>query len=215
MALVTVVWPLDAPDVWVDGSVHGPWRAVFNGEGRNVASGGTILLEPRAATSPTETHANLIVSELSYRNVDYSARMETLYQLRVNDRPNPWEVGWLIWNYSDPQHFNYVALKPNGWEVGKADPQYPGNQRFLATGADVFPVGHSHNVRVAHRDNSFQIWVDGRLLTSQTDAERPYSVGSVGVYAEDAVVKFDQLTVSGEILRPNAVEQMPGRHHPE
>ena len=140
--------------------------------------------------------------------------MRTVRQLRDPD-PNPWEVPWLVWAYTDPEHFYYVTLKPNGWEVGKADPQYPGSQRFLATGTDVFPVGYSHNVRVAHRGNSFRIWVDGMLLTSQTDAERPYSMGSVGVYAEDAVVKFDQLTVSGEILRQRAAEQIPDQQHPE
>jgi hypothetical protein len=201
MALMAVVWPGGTPEVWTDGSVHGPWRAIFNGEGHNLASGDAIVLEPRPARSATETHAGLIVSRLSYTNIDYSSRIETLHQLRLNDEPNPWEVGWLIWNYTDRHHFYYIALKPNGWEVGKADPGYPGNQRFLATGPETFPVGYGHDVRIMHRGDSFRIWVDGRLLINFTDQERPYSAGSVGIYTEDAVVRYEQLTLGGEVSR--------------
>lgn len=85
-----------------------------------------------------------------------SANIVTLKQLRNKDNtpstpsnptsePNPWEVGWLLWCFSpDPTHpydpsptsnsnfrFYAVVLKPNGWEVSKQDPAYPGGQRFL------------------------------------------------------------------------------------
>ena len=41
-----------------------------------------------------------------------------------------------MWDYTDNNHFSYLALKTNGWELGKRDPAYPGGQRFLATGSD-------------------------------------------------------------------------------
>jgi hypothetical protein len=85
-------------------------------------------VSPRPATSPEETHAGLIVSTDLHEDVDLRLRMRTVAQLREGE-PNPWEVGWAVWAYSDPTHFYYLALKPNGCEIGKADPAYPGNQR--------------------------------------------------------------------------------------
>lgn len=85
-----------------------------------------------------------------------SANIVTTAQLRNKDntpptpsnpdsKPNPWEVGWLLWCFSpDPTHpydpsptsnsnfrFYALCLKPNGWEVSKQDPSYRGGQRFL------------------------------------------------------------------------------------
>ena len=86
----------------------------------------------------------------------FSANIVTQQQLRNKDntpptkdnpdsKPNPWEVGWLLWCFSpDPTHpydpsptsnsnfrFYAITLKPNGWEVSKQDPSYKGGQRFL------------------------------------------------------------------------------------
>ena len=86
----------------------------------------------------------------------FSANIVTQKQLRSPDntpptpqnpdsKPNPWEVGWLLWCFSpDPTHpydpsptsnsnfrFYALCLKPNGWEVSKQDPSYQGGQRFL------------------------------------------------------------------------------------
>lgn len=86
----------------------------------------------------------------------FSANIVTLAQLRNKDntpptkdnpdsKPNPWEVGWLLWCFSpDPTHpydpsptsnsnfrFYALCLKANGWEVSKQDPSYQGGQRFL------------------------------------------------------------------------------------
>jgi hypothetical protein len=86
----------------------------------------------------------------------FSANIVTTAQLRSPDntpptpsnpdsKPNPWEVGWLLWCFSpDPTHpydpsptsnsnfrFYALCLKPNGWEVSKQDPSYKGGQRFL------------------------------------------------------------------------------------
>ena len=86
----------------------------------------------------------------------FSANIVTRKQLRNKDntpptkenpdsKPNPWEVGWLLWCFSpDPTHpydpsptsnsnfrFYALCLKANGWEVSKQDPSYKGGQRFL------------------------------------------------------------------------------------
>lgn len=94
----------------------------------------------------------------------FSANIVTTAQLRSPDntpptpqnpdsKPNPWEVGWLLWCFSpDPTHpydpsptsnsnfrFYALCLKPNGWEVSKQDPSYKGGQRFLKSNTDTDP----------------------------------------------------------------------------
>ena len=69
-----------------------------------------------------------------FTDIDMTTTLGTVRQVR-NGPANPWEVAWLLWHYTDDQHFYSIVLKPNGWELGKEDPAYPGAQRFLATGA--------------------------------------------------------------------------------
>ena len=89
-------------------------------------------------------------------------------------------------------------MKPNGWEVGKADPAYPGAQRFLATGSSKkFLVGTWSSVKVRHVGATMTVWADGQQLTEFTDTERPYTSGSVGFYNEDAKTYFDNVRVAG------------------
>ncbi|MET9181035.1 family 16 glycoside hydrolase [Kitasatospora aureofaciens] len=179
---------------WTDGSVHGPWRSVFDGHGENTGLDDGLSLSPMASRTASETHAGLIVSTRQYRDMDLKARMRTVAQLRT-PTPNPWEVPWLVWAYSDPEHFYYLILKPNGWELGKRDPVYPGGQRFLATGPDQFPVGPWSGVTVAQRGAHLEVSVDGRALVSYQDDERPYPAGSIGAYTEDARVEFTDIAV--------------------
>jgi hypothetical protein len=121
--------------------------------------------------------------------------MRTVEQLRAVD-PNPWEVAWFVWSFKDSVHFYYMALKPNGWELGKADPSYPGAQRFLATGSSRFPIGVWHNLRVRQVGNVATIWANGERLIRYQDVERPYLKGRIGLYNEDASVQFRRVVVS-------------------
>ncbi|GHF66222.1 hypothetical protein GCM10010218_54670 [Streptomyces mashuensis] len=179
---------------WAEGSVHGPWRSVFDGHGQNIGRHDGLTLSPKPAREPGETHAGLVVTTQSYGNMVFRARMRTVEQLRT-PQPNPWEVPWLVWAYSDPEHFYYVTLKPNGWELGKRDPAYPGGQRFLATGSEHFPVGQWSDVRVGQRGARMEVSVGGRGLVAYEDRERPYLRGSVGAYTEDARVEFSDISV--------------------
>ncbi|MFD9790576.1 calcium-binding protein [Streptomyces sp. NPDC059070] len=183
-----------AHEPWADGSTHGVWRSVFNGQGSNTGSDSALELTPRRATAADVTHAGLVVSRASYADVRYQARLRTVRQLRT-PAPNTWEVAWLVWAYTDPEHFYYLALKPNGWELGKRDPAYPGGQRFLATGEQRFPVGARYTVRVEQRGARLAVAVDTAGLADFTDVERPYLQGGVGAYTEDAQVRFTDLTV--------------------
>lgn len=179
-----------ATSTWADGTLHGDWFANYNGYG-SVWQDGDIHLSPKASTSAGETHAALVTSQASYRDVDTTTTMTTLSQLRTGSAPNAWECGWLLWNYTDDTHFYYVALKPNGFELGKEDPAYPGAQRFLVTLSNPrFAIGSSHTIRVNQVGATMIVWVDGSVITTFTDTERPYTAGHVGLYDEDSHVSF-------------------------
>ena len=184
---------------WEDGSTHGPWRSVYDGFGSNqvvVEEGNKVLAQaPRASLLPDETHAGLVVTRRTFEDIVLHVKAKTVSQLRTV-LPNPWETAWVLWNYTDDEHFYYLALKPNGWELGKEDPAYPGAQRYLATGSSPqFPIGPWYTVKIRQVGRTIDVSVDGDHLVSFVDNERPYRSGSVGLYNEDADVRFDAVRV--------------------
>ena len=185
---------------WTEDSAVSPWQVVFTGYGKtgvvDVDGDPALVLRPLGATVPDATHAALVVTEDSFGDLEIEATTRTTAQLREGSEPNAWEVGWLVWDYSDNDHFYYVIPKPNGWELGKRDPAYPGGQRFLATGESMsFPIGVHMEVRVRQRGAVINVWVDDVHLVEFTDTERPYSSGQVGLYTEDAAVLWDDVAV--------------------
>jgi hypothetical protein len=190
--------PLGLP--WPDGVCRGPWCAVYNGFGtiRVVsAPDGTraVLLSPRAATAASRTYAALVRTRQTWRDVDFTVRVRTLTQRRAGV-PNPWEVAWVLWHYADDRHFYYFVAKPNGWELGKEDPAYPGAQRYLpADKRPRYPIRRAYLVRVRHVGATMTVWVAGKRLVTFTDRERPYRSGSIALYSEDASALFSPVTV--------------------
>lgn len=154
-----------------------------------------LLLRPKSPTNPDKTHSALLVSQRSYfGDFTYRGRVRTLRQLREGSPPNPWEVAWVVWNYVDPNHFYYLAIKPNGWEVGKVDPSHPGAQRFMATGETPYPIGEWHSFEVRHRDRGTTIRLNGQTIGTFSDEDGPYIGGKIGVYTEDAEIQLSGVT---------------------
>lgn len=184
---------------WTDGSAHGNWVDVFNGYGSAgiEADGDQVLtLAPKVATQPGETHSALAVTAAQFSDIDVTLQMRTVAQLRTGSAPNPWETAWALWSYTDNTHFYYLVLKPNGLEIGKEDPAYSGNQRFLVTQGNVqYPVGRWYTVRVKQVASTFTVWVDGGQVAQFTDTERPYTGGAIGLYTEDAYAHFNNVVV--------------------
>lgn len=188
------------PECLTEGDSFGSWRLRFSGYGcvglTNDGSGTSMSMQPMVATANDETHAPLLLGPEYGDRLQLNTRMETVQQLRQNGEPNSWEVAWLLWQYQDDEHFYYFIPKPNGWEVGKRDPAYPGGQRFLATGTDLkFPIGRAYNVQITHKGNVFSVTVDGVVLTTFADNERPYVSGRVALYSEDAEIRVHQVSV--------------------
>jgi hypothetical protein len=189
-------YPLD--HCFPDGATFGSWKTIFAGFGcvsvAEVNGKRRIRLKPKAANAPDVTHAALVVGPAFHDSLQFECGMVTTHQLRQGSAPNAWEVGWLVWHYSDNAHFYYFTLKPNGWELGKCDPAYPGGQRFLVTGPlPATPVMHRHEVLVEQAGAQIRISVDGGLISEFTDFERPYVKGKIGFYCEDSDVLFDSI----------------------
>lgn len=155
-----------------------------------------LVLAAKAPTEAGETHAALaLFSEVYSSDIVFAGRIATLRQLREGDKPNPWECAWIVWNYQDTEHFYYLSLKPDGWELGKRDPSYPGGQRFMATGSASFPVGAWTTFDVSQRDNHIVVSADNRELASVADTQPPiYTSGRIGFYTEDAVAALARVT---------------------
>lgn len=191
-------------DVWAEGSTHGVWDVRFNGYGsvRVVCVGArgslALQLRPAPAGAPEETHATLVTTREQYRDGVLTMEARTTHQLRGNGAPNPWEVAWVVFRYVDDEHFYYLALKTNGWELGKRDPAYPGGQRFLDTGMyPTFQAGVWASVRIAMAGPAVTVDVDGSRLSTTVDTERPILSGGLGMYTEDAEVQFDNVSFVG------------------
>jgi hypothetical protein len=106
--------PLDV--AWPDNTTRGNWYSRHDGFGRTaVVNHGTrplLRLSTRAPTLPTETYSSLVRTTRTFDDVDFSLRLTTAKQLRA--RPNPWEVAWVLWRYTDNEHFYSFIVKPDG-----------------------------------------------------------------------------------------------------
>jgi GH18 family chitinase len=186
---------------FADGAAFGPWTSAFSGYGCTqvkTAAGKFWLDEsPAVSTAATLTHSALTLGPVFAVPTTFTANIYTNSQLRQNTAPNPWEVGWVVWAYADNSHFYFFQPKPNGWELGKEDPAYPGSQRLLATGTSpAFPVNAWYIVRIVQTQNVIAVYVNGQLITAFTDTERPYASGNIGFYAEDSEVRFGNIAVN-------------------
>jgi len=153
-----------------------------------------LLLVTKPSTRPDETHANLVLLPWFSGGVDLSCNMTTLRQLRRNSPAQPHEAAWIIWNYVDDAHFYYLILKENGAELGKEDPAYSGNQRFIPIYDTAnYNIGTTYSIHIQQFRNHIQIWVDGRQIADFTDSERPIESGRVAAYCEDSKVIFQSL----------------------
>jgi len=183
---------------WLDGSMHGHWRDRWNGMGKvGIAHDGTnVLVEiPKAPRYRWETHSALVTSHETLGYTLTSVQVRVIKQLRY--RPNPWEMGWVIWHYTDNLHFYYLMLKTNGWELGKEDPAYRGNMRTLIKRySPTFRTWKWYTIQVLMVGRAITVWADGKVLGKYRDFQRTYWKGRLGLYCEDSHVEFDNVLVT-------------------
>ena len=185
---------------WQDDACYGSWCAAYNGFGTTrviEAPDGTraLALSPRAATTPRQTYSALVHTNQTWGDLEFTVRVRTVAQHRAGV-PNPWEVAWVLWHYTDDRHFYYFIAKPNGWELGKENPAYPGSQRYLpSSDRPGFPIRRWYLIRVRDVGATITVWVAGKRIVTYTDRERPYRSGSIGLYSEDASAVYSPVRV--------------------
>ena len=170
----------------------GPWRSWW---GATSVRQGVFRLESTPPSSPSETHSALLTSAPLRGDATFSFTATTLAQLRLGSAPNPWEAAWAMFRFRDLENYYWFVLKPNGWELGKK--QGSDTQRFLATGpSPTLALGRPNAVRIVTEGSRIRITVDGAAVVDFTDPRPLPAGGSVGLYEEDARVRFDAVSVT-------------------
>jgi hypothetical protein len=173
------------------------WQIVYNGYGTIAITNGQLSMTPKASTTPSETHAALVVPaswDSTKNDYIFNVKMNTVSQLRTGSSANLWEVGWILFRYQDAQHFYYFIPKPNGIELGKF---VNGTQTFLAT-ADTpkLTLNHLDVYTVTLKSNNIKVAINGTLVANYIDTNSPFLTGKIGLYDEDAKVLFDDVVVT-------------------
>jgi hypothetical protein len=184
-----------------DGGRIGRWTVVSTGFGcvRAAGEGGRRWMHAstRRSALASETHAALLTGPKVSEPFTLSAKVMTVEQNRTDAAPNGWETAWLLWNYTDRDHFYYFIAKPDGWELGKRDPAFRGGQRFLIEGKEpVFPLRTWSRITITQSGGRIQVRSGGKLVTTFTDVQRPYVSGRIGLYGEDCFARFGDVSVA-------------------
>lgn len=189
-------------------SPNGKWLDVYNGYGSSGVESSfprvNFWLSPKVSTSPSETHAAFVKSKDTFCNFAMTFDINTVKQLRKNSPANTWEVGWLFFRYVDGTHHYYLLVKPNGIELGKKDCDrckvpVEGDQVYLVTkSSPKLKMNTWNKAQVFMVGNHIKVNWNGDVVIDYVDKTMSSKLasGSVGMYTEDAYVKFDNMVVS-------------------
>jgi hypothetical protein len=173
-----------------------------------VQNGQAVLWED--PPEPGTTESTLLMShDRDWGDYELELDFVTDEQLRWDEEPNNWEVAWVLWRVQDHYNFYYALLKPTGIEFGKKHGASHEAQTFLST-PDVGPnmeLGRWYHMKVRVEGDRSIIWVDGEQLVDCRDDSHPcregdpsdtapFLHGGVGLYHEDARVRFDDVVVT-------------------
>jgi len=185
-----------------DGGRLGRWTVESTGFGCVKQAGGSrdrwLEVDPLPSERPGSTHSALVTGPSFKAPFFFSVRVATVKQLRSGSPPNGWETAWVVWGYRDRKHFYYFIPKPGGWELGKRDPAFPGGQRYLENGSSpTFPLGAWADITITQDStNLISVSAGGRPVTAFRDEQRPYAAGKIGLYGEDCLARFKNVSAA-------------------
>jgi hypothetical protein len=185
------LYPAPLVDRFGGGTIdRGLWR-VWWGDVRTTRAG--LVLASRSPTRLDETHSALVTTHRTWRDLSFEFTTTPLRQLRLNAPGNTWETSWVVFRFRDLANYYYFMVKPNGWELGKKHGSDA--QIFLATGeSPSLGIGATARMRIVARGARIQAWVDGVRILDFVDS-KPLPGGAVGLYQEDAKVRFGLVRV--------------------
>lgn len=198
MKRIIVAWSLSIPISFSANAFD--WRLEYDGYGRVEVGDNAVRLAPKSATAREITHAALVIARESELRPLRDFRVSFRYRVRralrqPSSEANPWETLWLFFNYrgeAASKETNYLILKSNGLEVGKAWGQTA--QSFLHTAAQpraLQPRQWQH-LEIERRGSRLSVRLNhGKAETIAFHPKRALygHPGSIGLYTEDADVE--------------------------
>jgi hypothetical protein len=186
-----------------DRSPNGKWYGLWDGSGafgvkqdQKNSSNNIFYEKTRAVTTKSKTESALVLTTQKFEDFKLSVDVRTDKQMRENSLANPWEVGWIIWKWNDNTYFYYFLVRTNGAEVGKYEGGVnPADQRILKTSSSPKAlIEQWMHWDIIVKDNHITIIVDGATVFDFDDASS-FDSGTIGLYAEDAAVSFDNVVI--------------------
>jgi hypothetical protein len=172
-------------------SALGGWKHWWGAA--RVVDGGLVLAS-RAPRRAAETYSSLVTTRHYWRDFAVAMNVRPIRRLRLGTSPNTWETGWVFFRFRDLHNYYYFILKPNGWELGKKHGS--DRQIFLATGSRPrLAIGSRARVRIAARGARITVRVNGSRILSFVDRRPLRRGGAIGLYEEDARVRFGDVTI--------------------
>ena len=170
--------------------VQKDWTTLYNGYGMVIWDASGVDFQPKAAVSPDETHAVMILKNAtSVKDFTITLKAKTVKQLRQNSPANAWECFWIVFNYvptSDGNKTaNYALLKPNGVEMGTMDGTI--GQQFLFTSSSPKLVLNTFNTYTLTKSGKqLKLVIDGVTIFDKVFDTLYDQAGTFGLYCEDA-----------------------------
>jgi hypothetical protein len=167
-----------------EGSV---WKIV---EDKDAPGGPKVLAQTARGPSPL---FNLCIAEgTSYADVDLSVAFKAVAG-EID------QGGGLVWRYQDPQNYYVVRQNPleDNFRVYKV---VAGKRVQLASDSPEAPAGKWHTIRVVHKGDHIQCYLNGELSLDVKDKENTFKgPGKVGLWTKaDAQTSFADMKVSGK-----------------
>jgi len=187
-------------------TVPSDWHEVYNGYGSVTYSQSQgILIEPKTASAPLETHSGLLLAKITEQKPlkDFMAliQVSTEEQLRIPN-PNPWEVFWLFFNHSfdskQDSVTNYLTIKPNGIELGKAYNRVK-QVVMLTQSFPTLTIGKIYTLTLIKIGTHVDLLMDGNPVLNYSAVSGGETLfnnpGAIGLYTEDARVHIYKIEI--------------------
>ena len=173
------------------------WTAAKTGQG--AGSEWQVIPDP---TAPTPGHVlaqtssagpmalfNLAVADDTLQqDLDLSVKFKAVQG--TND-----QGGGLVWRYQDADNYYVARVNPleDNFRVYKVE---KGKRTQLQTADVKVPAGEWHALRVMHRGNDIQCFLDGKRYLAASD-DTFHTSGKIGLWTKsDAVTWFDDLSLA-------------------
>lgn len=189
-------------------SPDGKWVLKYLSGGVAESINGVLHMAPAPSTASNITRASELHTTQIFKNFQLDFNARTNKQLRQNSTPNPWEVFWIFFRYTDEapksNHHMYFYLGINGFEFGKKDnkPTDPTleQQIFLKTGSlPKVRLGVTNHFTIIAQGFHYTIKIDGVTVIDMTDPvvndPAKMTQGLIGMYAEDSDFSVDNVKV--------------------